>query len=85
MPNAKFEVGEKEKYYFTVNWEIVTKRITIEQDGAIIANEGHWYSPFSKKFKFDIGSSERHHVEIAAGPFRPIELMVDGEKARPLL
>jgi len=64
---------------------MTSKPIVIEQDGVIVANEGSWHSPFSKKFWFDVGSSERHHVDITAGPFQPIELRVDGNRVRPLL
>ena len=85
MPNARYEVGENEKHNFTVTWETASKHITIEQDGVIVANEGHWYSPLPKKFQFDIGGSEPHRIEITAGPFQPIELKVDGKTVRPLL
>jgi hypothetical protein len=71
--------------YFTVDWKMISKRVMIEQDGAVVANEGHWHSPFSKKFWFDVGSSERHHVDITAGPFQPIELKVDSNRVVPLL
>jgi hypothetical protein len=85
VPTAKFEIGEKEKHFFTVDWNMITKRIKIEQESVIIANELRYYSPLAKKFKFDIGSSEPHHVEITVGPFHPIELMVDGIPAHPLV
>ena len=85
MPNERFEVGEREKHYFTVDWKTATKHITIEQDGETVASGGHWYSPFSKKFRVDIAGSEPHHVEITAGPFHPIELTVDGKPVRPML
>jgi hypothetical protein len=68
MPKEKFEIGEKEKHSFTVEYSIITKRIKIEQDGVIVANGFH-YSPRAKKFQFDVGTSELHHVEITAGPF----------------
>ncbi|MGI0090276.1 MAG: hypothetical protein ACREBS_01075 [Nitrososphaerales archaeon] len=42
---------------------MIMKHIKIEQDDVIVANEFH-YSPLAKKFKCDIGSSERHHIEI---------------------
>lgn len=85
MPKEEFEVGESEKHYFTVEWDIVSKRIKIEQDDKIVVNELHTFSPLNQKFKFDIGSSEKHHGEITAGPFHPIELKVDGQKVCPLL
>ena len=85
MPNAKYEVGEKEKHYFTVTWELASKHITMEQDGVIVADGGHWFSPFSKKLRFEVGGAEPHRIEVTAGPFKPIELKVDGRAVRPLL
>ena len=85
MSKEEFEIGEKEKHFLTVEWDMITKRIKIEQDGVIVANELRPFPPFAKKFQFDVGSSEPHHVEITAGPFHPIELMADGDKIRPLL
>lgn len=86
MPKEKFEIGEKEKHYFTIEVGMPLARVKIEQDGVIVANKV--LNPFvSKKFKFDVGTSESHHVEISVGPVYlfPIELKVDGEKVRPLL
>ena len=59
--------------------------MTIELDGQTMFNKGNFFSPFTRKFNFDVGSSEPHHVEITAGPFHPIELKVDSEKVWPLL
>jgi len=84
MPNAEYEIGEKEKHYFTVDLNLGFRRIEIEQDGALVVNEFR-LTPFSKTFMFDIGTSEPHHVEITAGLFRPIELNVDGKTVQPLL
>jgi hypothetical protein len=83
VPKEKFEIGEKEKHFFTVDYDIILKRIKIEQDGAIVVNELHLW-PLGKKFQFDVGSSEPHHVEVTRRPFQ-IELKVDGEKVQPLL
>ena len=85
MSTEKFEVGEKEKHYFNVEWGLIAKRLKIEQDGVIVFNKGFVFSPFTRKFKTEVGSSEPHHVEITAGPFLPIELTVDGMRAYPLL
>jgi len=71
--------------YFTVGWKMISKRILIEQEGAIVANEGHWYSPFSKKSWFDVRSPELHHVETTTGLFHPIELKAVGRTVQPLL
>ncbi|MDA4128168.1 MAG: hypothetical protein OK422_01685 [Thaumarchaeota archaeon] len=84
MPKEKFEIGEKKKHFFSVEWDMIMKHIKIEQDDVIVANEFH-YNPLAKKFQFDVGSSEPHHVKIIVGLLHPIELMVDGEKAQPLL
>jgi hypothetical protein len=84
VPNEKFEIGVKEKHFFTVEYNAVTKRIKIEQDGKTVANTMNW-SPLAKKFKFDIGGSEQHQIEISVGPFHPIELKVDGQRIKPLL
>jgi hypothetical protein len=85
VQNARYEIGEKEKHFFTIDWNMITKRVKIERDGVIAANELRWYSPLAKKFQFDIGSPEPHHVEITVEPFHPIELMVDGKPVHPLL
>jgi hypothetical protein len=55
VSNAKFEIGEKEKHFFTVDWNMITKRIKIEQDGGIVANELH-FSPLAKKFSAHVCS-----------------------------
>jgi hypothetical protein len=78
----KFEIGEKEQHLITVNWTIVTKRMTIELDGRTIFSEGFILSPFTRKFHFDIGTSESHKVEVSAGPFSPIKVIVDGRAAQ---
>jgi hypothetical protein len=85
VANARFEIGEKERHFFTVDWNIISKRIKIEQDGEMVANELRFHTPFARRFRFDIGSSEPHHVEMIVGPFHPIELLVDGRPAHPLL
>lgn len=80
MTKTKFEIGNEEKHNFVVDWDWITKRIKIEQDGETVADEMH-YSQRGKKFQFDIGSSERHHVEITIGLTHPVELLVDGRPA----
>lgn len=78
MTKAKFEIGEIEKHLVIVDNSILWKRITIELDGEKVVNESH-FSPKGKKFQFDVGSSEKHHVEISAGGFSHTELFVDGK------
>jgi hypothetical protein len=68
VSKEKFEIGEKEKHFFAVEYDVVMERIKIEQDGALVATELH-LSPLAKKFQFDVGSSESHHVEITAQYF----------------
>jgi len=84
VSKEKFEIGEKEKHYLTVDWDMITKHIKIEEDDVVVVNKSH-LSPLAKKFQFDIGSSEQHHIQIIVGQFHPVELKVDGEKVRPLL
>jgi hypothetical protein len=43
-----------------------------------VADEYH-YSPKGKKFEFDVGSVEKHHVEVNVGGFSTTELLVDGK------
>ena len=83
MPETRFEIGEKEKHLITVELEYVSKRIMVEQDGALVAEAWH-PSPLAKKFEFDVGGSEPHHIEITVGAFHPAELKVDGISAQPL-
>ena len=47
---------------------MLMKHITIEIDGEKVADESN-FSPMGKKFQFDVGSSEKHQVEISAGGF----------------
>jgi hypothetical protein len=84
VPNTRYEIGEKEKHYFTVDMNLSLRRIKIEQDGVLVVNEFR-LAPFSKTFTFDIGTSELHNVEITARLFHPIELKFDGKTVRPLL
>jgi hypothetical protein len=46
-----------------------------------VVNEAN-FQPSAKKFELDVGSSEKHHLEISAGPFSPITLFVDGKEAQ---
>ena len=84
MPKERFEVGEREKHFFTFDGNVITKRIKIEQDGLVVVNEFRIVA-LGKKYEFDVGISEKHHVEIAFGWFRLIELKVDGQKVHPLI
>ncbi len=78
MSKAKFEIGDKEKHTIVVDNSIFWKRIIIEIDGEKVVNESH-LTPTGKKFEFDVGSSEKHHVEISAGGFSHTEVLVDGK------
>jgi hypothetical protein len=80
MTKDKFEIGEAEKHLFVVDWDRFMKHITIELDGEKVVDEFH-YTPTAKKFQFDVGSSEKHHVEITAGIFSH-KLVVDGKAAQ---
>jgi hypothetical protein len=81
MTKETFEIGETEKHLIIVDASLFWKRITIEIDGKTMVNEYH-YSPVPKEFKFDVGTSEKHHVEISAGGFSPIKVVVDGKEAQ---
>ena len=81
MTKAKFEIGETEKHTVIVNASALLKFIKIEVDGKKVVNEAN-FQPSAKKFELDVGSSEKHHLEISAGPFSPIKLFVDGKEAQ---
>ncbi len=81
MTKDKFEIGEAEKHLFVVDWNRFMKHITIELDGEKVADEFH-YTPTTKKFQFDVGSSEKHRVEISVGMFSPTKVVVDGKAAQ---
>jgi hypothetical protein len=81
MTKAKFEIGKTEKHTIIVNASAFLKYIKIEVDGEKVVNEAN-FQPFPKKFELDVGSSEKHHLEISAGPFSPIKLFVDGKAAQ---
>jgi len=78
MGKTKFEIGDTEKHTIIVNNSLLMKHITIEIDGEKVADESN-FSPMGKKFQFDVGSSEKHHVEISAGGFSTTKLIVDGK------
>jgi hypothetical protein len=78
MTKTKFEIGEAEKHLIIVDSSIVWKRVIIELDGVRVANRSH-FSPGGKKFEFEVGNSEKHHVEVRAGGFSHPELFVDGK------
>jgi hypothetical protein len=50
-------------------------------DGEKVVNEAN-FQPLAKKFQLDVGNSEKHHLEISAGPFSPITLFVDGKETQ---
>ena len=81
MTKAKFEVGETEKHTIVVNASALLKYIKIEVDGEKVVNEAN-FQPMAKRFQLEVGSSEKHHVEISAGPLSPIKLWVDGKEAQ---
>lgn len=81
MVKAKFEIGENEKHTIIVNASALLKFIKIEVDGEKVVNEAN-FQPSAKKFQLDVGKSEKHHLEISAGPFSPITLFVDGKETQ---
>ena len=81
MTKAKFEIGETEKHTIVVNASALLKFIKIEGDGKKVVNETN-FQPSAKQFQLDVGNSEKHHLEISAGPFSPIKLFVDGKEAQ---
>lgn len=81
--SERFEIGETEKHYITIDWSIFSKHLKIERDGEVITDEMH-LSPLPTKVEFDIGSAEPHHVQILAGGFHRTEVRVDGKKVEPL-
>ena len=81
MAKAKFEIGETEKHTVIVNASALLKFIKIEVDGKKVVNEAN-FQPSAKKFQLDVGDSEKHYLEISAGPFSPITLFVDGKEAQ---
>ena len=59
--------------------------MTVELDGHTIFKKGLVFSPSKQEFHFDVGTSESHKVDVSAGPFSPIEVLVDGRPVQPLL
>ena len=83
MGKSTFEVGEKEKHSLTVNSDMIMKTIRIEVDGRKVVDDS-LFSPGSKKFAFDVGSSEVHKVEVNFGMTRwafgrKMTVLVDGK------
>jgi hypothetical protein len=83
MSKARFEVGVSEKHLVFVNANPILKYIRIEVDGERVVNEGN-FQPFQKNFELDVGKVEKHHLEISAGPFSPIKLLVDGNETQKI-
>ena len=81
MTKANFEIGENEKHTIVVNASALLKFVKIEVDGEKVVNEAN-FQPLAKKFQLDVGNSEKHHLEISAGPFSPITIVVDGKEAQ---
>jgi hypothetical protein len=82
MAESFFEMGEREKHWLTVDYNLLTGRIIIELDGEKPADEYHYWPPGAAKFSFDVGSSEVHKIEVRVGRFSPLEVLVDGKPAR---
>jgi hypothetical protein len=68
----------------TVNYDMITKRITVELDGRMVYSKLH-YSPLPMKFHLDVGTSETHKVDVRAGWFTPIKVLGDGKPAQRML
>ena len=85
LPHAKYEMGEKEQHYLTIDWNAATKAMTVELDGKAILKKGFFFSPRNQKFHFDVGASEIHKVEVSAGLFSSIIVLVDGRAVTPML
>ena len=81
MTKTKFEIGENEKHTIVVNASALLKYISIEVDGKKVVNEAH-FTPTPKKFQLEVGSTEKHQVEIETGPFSSTTLTVDGKAAQ---
>jgi hypothetical protein len=81
MTKATFEIGEKEKHNISVTASVVLKYIRIEVDGKRIINNLN-FQPLPKNFELEVGNLEKHHVEISAGPFSPVHLLVDGKEVQ---
>jgi hypothetical protein len=81
MTKAKCQIRENEKHTIIVNANPLLKYIKIEVDGEKVVNESN-FQPLPKKSQLEVGNSEKHHVEISAGPFSPIKLFVDGKEAQ---
>ncbi len=79
----RFEFGEKEKHFLTVDWSLLSKQLRIELDGEIVVREWH-LSPGAKKVELNVGQSEPHHVLVVAGGFHRTEVRVDGVRIAPL-
>ncbi len=49
------------------------------EGGLFIGRPFSTIGPLGKKFQFDVGSSEEHHLEISVGGFSTTGLLVDGK------
>jgi FAIM1 (Fas apoptotic inhibitory molecule) protein len=60
-----FEVGVQEKHRVDFSFDQFTGRLTIWVDGQAVVNELRMLSmSLVKKYEFDVGHAERHHVAI---------------------
>lgn len=78
MAKEIFSIGETEKHEIIVKWSLFMKHLIIEIDGEKVLDKFH-YSPAPEINRFDVGSSEKHVVEISAGGFSSIKLTLDGK------
>ena len=86
MVKAKFELGATEKHLIVVDRRVrnlFMKRVIVELDGEKVVDDYH-YSLKAKIVQLDVGSSEKHHVEIIAAAFSPIKVFVDGKAAQKI-
>jgi len=79
MAKENFEIGDKEKHLLTVDVSIFWKKIKIELDDEKLVDKGH-FTPGPEQFTFDVGTDEKHKVEVSAGGFSPTKVLVDGKE-----
>ncbi len=79
MAKETFQLGANEKHVLLVDVSIFWKRVKIEVDSKTIVDESH-FTPGPSQYKFDIGATEKHKVEVSAGGFSPIKVYVDGKE-----
>jgi hypothetical protein len=78
MSKSTYQIGEKEKHTLTIERDHLMKKDIIKLDGELLTEK---FSPWpgERKYSYEIGSAEKHKVEVGVGKFEYPTVLVDGK------